>query len=60
MADLRRLVSMPDDPKGRLISIFVGAVLLPSLALSFVAMEFVEGAAVKKEATEFKRLERIL
>ena len=60
MADLRRLVSMPDDPKGRLVSIFVGAVLLPSLALSFVAMEFVEGAAVKKEATEFKRLERIL
>ena len=60
MADLRRLVSMPDDPKGRLISIFVGAVLLPSLALSFVAMEFVEGAAVKKEAAEFKRLERIL
>jgi signal transduction histidine kinase len=38
----------------------VGAVLLPSLALSFVAMEFVEGAAVKKEATEVKRLERIL
>ncbi len=24
MADLRRLVSMPDDPKGRLVSIFVG------------------------------------
>jgi signal transduction histidine kinase len=60
MADLRRLVSMPDDPKGRLISIFVGAVLLPSLALSFLATDFVEGAAQKQEVTEIKRLERIL
>ena len=60
MSDLRRLVSMPDDPKGRLISIFVGAVLLPSLALSYVSMDFVKELAKKKEATEVKRLERNL
>jgi signal transduction histidine kinase len=60
MSDLRRLVSMPDDPKGRLISIFVGAVLLPSLALSYVSMDFVKQLAQKKEATEIKRLERML
>src|SRR5687767_15852560 len=60
MSDLRRLVSMPDDPKGRLISIFVGAVLLPSLALSYVSMDFVKELAKKREATEVKRLERML
>jgi signal transduction histidine kinase len=51
---------MPDDPKGRLISIFVGAVLLPSLALSYVSMDFVKELAKKREATEVKRLERML
>jgi len=51
---------MPDDPKGRLISIFVGAVLLPSLALSYVSMDFVKELAKKREATEIKRLERML
>jgi signal transduction histidine kinase len=60
MSDLRRLVSMPDDPKGRLIAIFVGAVLLPSLALSYVSMKFVKELAQKKEATEIKRAERTL
>jgi signal transduction histidine kinase len=60
MADLRRLVSMPDDPKGRLISIFVGAVLLPSLALSYVSMYFVQELAQKRHATEMKQAERTL
>jgi signal transduction histidine kinase len=60
MPDLRRLVSMPDDPKGRLIAIFVGAVLLPSLALSYVSIRFVKELAQKKEATEIKRAERTL
>jgi signal transduction histidine kinase len=60
MADLRRLVSMPDDPKGRLISIFVGAVLLPSLALSYVSMYFVQELAQKRQATEIKQAERTL
>jgi len=59
-SDLRRLVSMPDDPKGRLIAIFVGAVLLPSLALSYVSVRFVKELAQKKEATEIKRAERTL
>jgi signal transduction histidine kinase len=60
MANLRRLVSMPDDPKGRLISIFVGAVLLPSLALSYVSMYFVKELAQKRHATEIKQAERTL
>jgi signal transduction histidine kinase len=50
MTDARKLVSAPDDPKGRLISIFVGAVLLPSLALSFVAMDFVHKLASARKA----------
>jgi signal transduction histidine kinase len=45
MADPAQLVSAPEDPKGRLISIFVGAVLLPSLALSYVAIDFVKKQA---------------
>jgi signal transduction histidine kinase len=60
MSDVRRLVSMPDDPKGRLIAIFVGAVLLPSLALSIVSLRFVKELAQKKEATEIQRAERTL
>ena len=45
MADPMKLVSAPEDPKGRLIAIFVGAVLLPSLALSYVAIDFVQKKA---------------
>jgi signal transduction histidine kinase len=60
MSDVRRRVSAPDDPKGRLISIFVGAVLLPSLALSYVSIDFVKELAKKREATEIKRAERTL
>jgi signal transduction histidine kinase len=54
MADVQKLVSTPDESKGRLISIFVGAVLLPSLALSYVAMHFVHQLAGARKATEIK------
>ena len=54
MTDVKKLVSAPDEPKGRLIAIFVGAVLLPSLALSYVAMHFVHQLASARKATEIK------
>ncbi len=60
MADPRRMLSAPDDPKGRLVAIFVGAVLLPSLALSYVSVDFVRKLAQGREATEIKRAERTL
>ena len=53
MSDGSPTVAAPDDPKGRLISIFVGAVLLPSLALSYVSIEFVPELA--KETQEDAR-----
>jgi signal transduction histidine kinase len=37
MAEPSQLLSRPDDPKGKLVSVFVGAVLLPSVALSLVS-----------------------
>src|SRR5438093_1289548 len=54
MADVQKLVSAPDETKGRLVSIFVGAVLLPSLALSYVAMHFVHQLASARKASEIK------
>src|SRR6476660_497366 len=60
MADVRTLIAAPDEPKGRLISIFVGAVLLPSLALSYVAMDFVNKLATTRKQTEIKRATGIL
>ena len=48
-------VTAPHDPKGRLISIFVGAVLLPSLALSYVSIEFVPQLAKANKEMGFKR-----
>src|SRR5213593_2802882 len=60
MADVKKLVSAPDEPKGRLISIFVGAVLLPSLALSYVAMDFVHKLASAQKATKIKNATGIL
>ncbi|HEY5907646.1 MAG TPA: HAMP domain-containing sensor histidine kinase [Vicinamibacteria bacterium] len=35
------MVSLTSDPRGRIISIFVGAVLLPSIALSFLSFQSV-------------------
>src|SRR6266849_4800993 len=60
MADVKKLISAPDEPKGRLISIFVGAVLLPSLALSYVAMDFVHKLASAQKASKIKNATGIL
>ena len=48
-------VTAPHDPRGRLISIFVGAVLLPSLALSYVSIEFVPQLAKANKEMGFRR-----
>ena len=55
MSDPSPAVTAPHDPKGRLISIFVGAVLLPSLALSYVSVEFVPQLAKANKEMGFKR-----
>jgi signal transduction histidine kinase len=55
-----RKVAAPQDPKGRLISIFVGAVLLPSVALSYVAIDFVPKLASATRSSEMKRAEKAL
>ncbi len=47
---LRKLVA-PSDPKGRIVSIFVGAVLIPSIALSFFSF-----SSVPKQAENLKNL----
>src|SRR5439155_1365703 len=60
MADVKKLVSPADEPKGRIISIFVGAVLLPSLALSWVAMDFVHKLASARKAIAIMQAPGIL
>jgi signal transduction histidine kinase len=60
MSDPSARVSAPHDPRGRLISIFVGAVLLPSLALSYVSIEFVPQLAKANRDMGVKRAENTL
>ncbi len=55
-----RDVSAPEDGKARLISIFVGAVLLPSLALSYVSIDFVPELAKGRQAVRYREAERFL
>ncbi len=50
----------PHDAKGRIIAIFVGAVLLPSLALSYVSIALVPKLATQTRMSEIKRAERAL
>jgi signal transduction histidine kinase len=60
VADPQREVWAPEDGKGRLISIFVGAVLLPSLALSYVSIYFLPELAKGREAYKYKQAEKFL
>jgi signal transduction histidine kinase len=53
-------VAAPEDGKGRLISIFVGAVLLPSLALSYVSIHFVPDLARGRKANLYRGAEKTL
>jgi signal transduction histidine kinase len=54
------MVSMPPDPKGRLVSIFVGAVLLPSVALSALSFFAVPKQAEATKIALLKRAEWVL
>jgi signal transduction histidine kinase len=60
MSDASQKVYSQDDPKHRLISIFVGAVLLPSLALSYVAIDFVKRLAAARKIEQKKGAESTL
>jgi signal transduction histidine kinase len=55
-----RLVSRPEDPKGKLVSIFVGAVLLPSIALSLVSFYAIPRQAEGMRAELVRRAHRYL
>lgn len=54
------MVAAPADPKGRLISIFVGAVLLPSVALSVVSFHAIPKQAEYQRIQMRKNAEKIL
>ena len=60
MADPARLISKPQDSKARLVSIFAGAVLLPSIALSVLTFDSVPRQAEAMKITMFKRAEKDL
>jgi signal transduction histidine kinase len=60
MKDLRKKLSAPEDPKGRLIAIFVGAVLVPSLALSYVSWHFVKKVAAHEKTSKKARADSVL
>ena len=53
-------VSAPSDPKGRIVSIFVGAVLLPSIALSVVTFNSVPKYAESLRNGLLKQAEKVL
>lgn len=55
----RRLASAPDT-KGRLISLFVGAVLLPSVALSVLSFAAVPRQAEAQRMEQYRRAEKLL
>lgn len=59
-SDISRLVASPQDPKGRLIAIFAGAVLLPSLALSLVSLYSVPSQAEGLKVSLLRRAEKVL
>ncbi len=60
MSAVSRLVASPQDPKGRLIAIFAGAVLLPSVALSVLSLYSVPKQAETMKIQLLKRAERVL
>src|SRR5260221_3791446 len=60
MSELERRLSAQTRPRGRLISIFVGAVLLPSVALSALSFQMVPKHAENLEAHLYKEVEKVL
>jgi len=60
MSELERRLAAPTDPRGRLISIFVGAVLLPSVALSVLSFHLVPKYAENLKIGLYKDAEKVL
>ncbi len=60
MSDLERRLAAPHDPRGRLVSIFVGAVLLPSVALSALSFHTVPKQAEALKMSLLKQAEKVL
>ena len=54
------MVALTSDPKGRVVSIFVGAVLLPSLALSFLSFHAVPKLSENAKTAMIKNAGRVL
>ncbi len=60
MNDVARRVAQPADPKARMVSIFVGAVLLPSVALSLLSFYAVPKQAQATDVELRTRADRVL
>ncbi len=60
MSDVERRLAAPADPRGRLVSIFVGAVLLPSVALSFLSFNAVPKYAENLKISLTRQAEKVL
>lgn len=60
MAEIHARLSAPSDSRARLVSIFVGAVLLPSLALSLVLFYLIPAHAEATTIALTKRAEKVL
>jgi len=58
--DLSSRVAPPADPKGRLVSIFAGAVLLPSVALSVLSLHSIPKQAEAMKLTMLKDADKVL
>ena len=54
------MVALTSDPKGRVVSIFVGAVLLPSLALSFLSFHAVPKLSENTKTALLKNADKVL
>jgi len=60
MVETTRRHSAPSDPRGRVVSIFVGAVLLPSIALSVFSFDAVPKHAENIKVTLKKQADTLL
>ena len=60
MSDPMRKLTAPSDPKARVVSLFVGAVLLPSIALSLFSFDSVPKSAENMKITLRKQADFIL
>ncbi len=60
MSDIERRLAAPSDSRGRVVSIFVGAVLLPSIALSVLSFNAVPKHAENLKISLKRQAEKVL